>query len=271
MAGFGVNLLWLLLAVVIGLVASSLWASHALEMLAVAVLLNAGATITLWQRAARRPEKLKKKFRNRLWNGKPITPKHEPPPPLKADSYGVGKEELQFFGDFGDFANVINSWLTDPYSYPHGNPWRLQELPKSDLVALWGGSGPTYGRTYAVFHNQIRIGKIETKPDRKYSTESPLVRVHVELDWVRLLDFRTIRSFLVDIAMHVSEYHPGTVEYLQINQQIDLAMIGVLWKTQEISQFGMDDDPSHGEIEVEFGGLASFYLESQRSLAQGSR
>jgi hypothetical protein len=230
------------------------------QLLWIAVLLNAGATITLWQRAARRPEKLKKKFRNRLWNSKPITPKHEPPPPLKADTYGVGKEELQFFGDFEDFAEVVNSWLASPYAYAHSNSWRLQELPRSELLYL-GGPDPTYGRTYAVFHNQIRIGEIEIKPDRNYSTESPRVRAHVELDWVRLLHFGTIRSFLIDIGLHISEYHPGTLEWLQTNQEIDSAMIGVLWKTQEISQFGMDDEPSHGEIEVEFGGLASYYLD----------
>src|SRR5262245_26011280 len=178
MAGVGVSLLWLLLAVVLGLVASSLWSSYALEMLTIAVLLNAGATVELWRRAARRPEKLKKKFRNSLWESKPITPKHEPPPPLKKGLF-VREAQLQFFSDFEDFANVINSWLTDPYAYPHGNPWRLQELPKSELSALWHGDGPTYGRTYAVFHNQVRIGEIEIKPDWKYSTESPRVEVHV--------------------------------------------------------------------------------------------
>ena len=258
MAGIGVNLLWLLLAVVLGLIASSLWSSYALEMLTVAVLLTAGATIELWRRAARRPEKLKKKFLKQLWMDKPITPKHEPPPPLKEDSYGVGKEELQFFSDFEDFANVVNSWLADPDVHPD-NPWRLQELPKSELLKLGNPEYPTYGRTYAVFHNQVRVGKIEIKPDLEYSSQNPHVRVHVELDWVRLFALGTIRSFLIDIAQHVSETRLK-LEWLQTKQEIDLALIDVLWKTQEISQFGMDDEPSHGEIEVEFGGLASFYL-----------
>ena len=98
-------------------------------LLWIAVLLNAGATITLWQRAARRPEKLKKKFLNRLWKGKPITPKHEPPPPLKKDAYGVGKEQLQFFSDFEDFAEVVNWWLAGPYLYPL-RPLALARIPK---------------------------------------------------------------------------------------------------------------------------------------------
>jgi len=116
----------------------------------IVVVGNLALTIELWRRAARRPEKLKRRFRNRLWRSKPITPKHQPPPPLKR-GYGVGDAELQFFSDFEDFANVVNSWLTDPDVRPHNSPWRLQELPQSELSKL-GGSGPTYGRTYAVFH-----------------------------------------------------------------------------------------------------------------------
>ncbi len=153
------------------------------SVLTIIILVNAMATITLWRTAARRPEKLKRKFRNRLWRSKPITPKHEPPPPLKKGLF-VREPELQFFSDFEDFANVVNSWLADPDVHPHNSPWRLQELPESELSKLWGGSGPTYGRTYAVFHNQVRIGEIEVKPDWKYSTQNPRVTVHIELDWV---------------------------------------------------------------------------------------
>jgi len=76
------------------------------EILTIIVLLNVVATIELWRRAARRPEKPKKKFRDCLWWGNPITPKHEPPPPLKT-GMGVRNPE-QFSSDFEDFANVIN-------------------------------------------------------------------------------------------------------------------------------------------------------------------
>jgi len=43
-------------------------------MALIIVFLNAMATLTLWRTAARRPEKLKKQFLNRLWRSKPITP-----------------------------------------------------------------------------------------------------------------------------------------------------------------------------------------------------
>jgi hypothetical protein len=154
------TLLWLVVAVVVGAVARPFWADYSFQILTIVVFLNAMATIGLWQTAARRPEKLKKKFLKRVWNSKPITPKHQPPPPLKK-GYAVGDAELQFFSDFEDFANVINGSLADPNIYHHGNPWRLQELPNAELSLWASGGGPAYGRTYAVFHNQARVGEIE--------------------------------------------------------------------------------------------------------------
>ena len=227
------------------------------EILTIIVLLNVVATIALWRRAARRPEKLKKKFRNLLWHSQPITPKHQPPPPLKKGKWGVDEEEIQFFSDFEDFANVVNWWLADEHNQ---RPWRLQELPESRLLSLGDPDSPTYGRTYAVFHNQARLGKIEIRWDSEYSTANPRVTVHIELDWVRLLPFGTIRSFLVDIALHISKYRSGTVEYVETNQEIDLALTDVLWETQEISEFGTENEPGYGRIEVQLSGLASYYL-----------
>jgi hypothetical protein len=51
--------------------------------------------------------------------------------------------------------------------------------------------------------------------------------------------------------LHISEYRPGTPEYLQATQQIDLAMMSVLWRTQEISQYGLENEMDYSEIEVE--------------------
>jgi hypothetical protein len=64
--------------------------------------------------------------------------------------------------------------------------------------------------------------------------------------------------------MNTFEYERGSLEYFQMYQKIDLAMMDVLWKTQEISQFGMDDEPSHGQITVQLEGSANSYLEGRR-------
>jgi hypothetical protein len=225
-------------------------------LLYIIVFVNIALTIELWRRAVLRPEKPKKKFRKRLWWGEPITPKHEPPPPLKEGGMSVRNPE-QFSKDFEDFANVVNRYLVD-YA-----PWRLQELPTSELSKL-AVSSPAYGRRYAVFHNQARVGEIELKPDWRYSTESPEVTIHIELNWVRLLSFETIRDFLMHVATNTFEYQQGTLAYLQMNEEIELAMMDVLWKTQQISKLGFDEG-GYGQITVQLNGLASSYLEGRHA------
>jgi hypothetical protein len=251
------TLLWLLFVAVLGVVASSFWTDYSFQILTIIVLLNAAATITLWRTAARRPEKLKKKFRKRLWDSEPIAPKHQPPAPLKEDAWGVDKEDLQFFSDFDDFANVVNWWLADK---EYGSPWRLQELPEPRLHALALPDSPSYGRRYTVFHNQAALGEIEIGAySSEYTSQNPRVMTHIRLDWVRALPFGTIRSFLTHIAMY-TQYLPGTLEFLQENQKIDLAMLKVLWETQEISDFGMNN-PGYEQIQMELKGQPKFYLD----------
>jgi hypothetical protein len=226
------------------------------------VLVNLGLTIELWRRAARRPEKLKKKFLKRLFESKPITPKHQPPP-LKVDTPGVfGKEKktelMQFFSDFAEFANVVNWWLADPYV---GSPWRLQELPEVDM-SLHGNfdSGPIYGRSYEIFHNQERLGTLEISPGSQYSAESPKVITHIQFDVVRIFSFDAIRTFLTHIAQHTCDFRPGTKEYFEAQQAIDRAMTEVLWQISQVSRFGLDFGEDHGEINLRLDGTATWYV-----------
>jgi hypothetical protein len=111
----------------------------------------------------RKPQRPKKKFIKALRHSKPIVPKHQSPKAIgeKFESLVQAKDKA-FFNDFKQFANVVNWWLSDPHV---GGPWRLQELPDTDLV-LHGSfdHGPTFGRRYAIFHNQVRLGELEVEP-----------------------------------------------------------------------------------------------------------
>jgi hypothetical protein len=90
---------------------------------------------------------------------------------------------------------------------------------------------------------------------------TPRVTAHIELDWVRLLDFETVRSFLVDIATHVSEYRPGTVDYVQAIGEINRAMTFVVWNALTAARDNFDGATDYdAPIEVELTGSASFYL-----------
>jgi len=219
------------------------------------------ATTALLSEVARLPaKKPKKKLLKRLLHSKPVPPKHQPPSPLKEGKEGITRGVQQFFADFEDFADVVNWWLADPHV---AGPWRLQELPDAELSLDVSGS-PTYGRRYAIFHNQERLGTLEVS-DFFYRTEAPRVITRLRLDYVRLLSFDAVQNFLSAIALHTCDASPNSKEYSQATQAIDRAMTEVLWQTQQISTFGMNGK-DWGKLDVRLDGTAGWYFERRQAL-----
>jgi hypothetical protein len=230
------------------------------DILVVIVVANVIAIVLIVQAIARKadkPEKLKKKFIGALLDNKPIVPKHERPKTI-----GFSWEDpRQFLNDFEDFADVVNWWLADPYV---GGPWRLQELPDTELrIGNW--DSPHVGRRFAVFHNQVSVGTLEVSPDYKYSSEKPTVRTDIELEWVRVFGFDDLYGFLETIALHVCDPRQETREYFQTRAYIDRAVARVLWQAQHISRY--DLSPSYGELELSLSGSPTFYFDRQRAPA----
>jgi hypothetical protein len=225
------------------------------------VVVNVLATIvlwrtssTLWRIAARKPPQPKKSFLNTL-KGKPIAPKR-----VNADALPnyASDSDKQFFRDFADFGDVVNWWLADKYV---DSPWRLQELTDTHL-SLSGGDYPSFGRAFAVFYNQVRLGRLEVSADGDYCLLGPKVRTEIELHNVRLLSFDTVRGFLFHIALHVSDQdRKKSQEHLQIQHAIEQAMARAVWNTlNHISGFQDLDGQDWGELEVRLEGTAFWYF-----------
>jgi hypothetical protein len=230
------------------------------NFLAIVVLLNVMATIALWRAAARRPEKVKRKFTAALLRGEPITPQHQPPQAIgERFSSLVSTEDQQFFEDFADFADVVNWWLADAHD---GSPWRLQELPDT-VLRLQFSEDPTFGRRYSIFHNQVRLGTLEVSPGYKYSTEKPNMHTEIELEYVRLLHYDDIGEFLSAIAVHVCD---TTEDRVQWRMAIESATTRALWQMQHISEFGMDDE-DYGELRLQFNDSADWYFRRRSASA----
>src|SRR5262249_43822760 len=134
--------------------------------------------------------------------------------------------------DFADFANVVNWRLADE---DVRSPWRLQELPETEL-RLHGvfDYGPTFGRSYAVFYNQVRLGALEVEPGFRYRAHDPRAIPYIHLDYVRLLSFETIRDFFAAIAEHACYDSRDGKEYFEAQQAINRAMTGALWRSNEV-------------------------------------
>jgi hypothetical protein len=220
------------------------------NILAVVVALNVMATISLWQAAARRPEKVKRKFFDALLNGEPITPRHQPP---RAVSSLASDEDRRFFRDFEDFAEVVNWWLADEHI---GSSWRLQELPDTELKFQLSDM-PMFGRRYSIFRNQVHIGALEVSPDYKHSTERPAVRTEIQLWYARLLNYDDASEFLSAMAMHVCDM---TEDRVQWRMAIETGMTRALWQSHHIAEFGKDGE-DYGEIQLQFNGSAAGYFQ----------
>ena len=131
------------------------------------VAMNTAVMFALWQQTALRPQKYKKKFLKQLFHSEPIGPRHQP---TKHDDDGLSARERPFFNDFEDFAEVVNWRLANPHF--GGGPWRLQEE---------AGSLFECRRSYAIFHNQARLGTLEVSA---YDTQTPVL-AHVQVNILR--------------------------------------------------------------------------------------
>ena len=233
------------------------------DLLAIIVFLNVMATIALWREVGRRPPTPKKKVIAALLHSKPIAPKHKPPKTIgeKFPSLVTEKDRL-FFDDFAEFAAVVNLWLADEFE---DFSCRLQELPDTELRLGGISDMPHFGRRYAIFHNQVRVGTLEVSPGFPYGVENRNVRATIELNWVRLLAFDAVVGFLADIAKHVSDPDPNSEEYLQTDLGIIYALTRVMWQTQQISEFGMDGE-DWGDLELQINGSASWYFVRREGL-----
>jgi hypothetical protein len=133
----------------------------------------------------------------------------------------------------------------------------LQELPEAHLLLNIDHSfGPTLDRSYGIFHNQVRLGRLEIRPGPDYSAETPALFTEINLDCVRLLDFDSVTSFLREIAMHVYDSKAKTDVDFDVNHAIDAALIEALWQTQRITQFEDLDGQGWGELSLHLQGHA---------------
>jgi hypothetical protein len=204
-----------------------------------------------------------KKFLAALLRSKPIVPKYQK---VHLPQHLTDDEKL-FFTDLEDFAAVVNWWFSDE----HVNaPWRLQELTSESLM-LSLPEGPCYGRSFAVFHNQVRLGTLELQHGWEYGGNARSVWTTIELRDVRLLTFERLESFFVALAEHLSNRRSD--EYPVITQQINRALLRVLWQTMHVSENGSDGGDL-GKIELRFEGTAVWYFgrrdcEAFRALKKG--
>ena len=224
------------------------------DFLTIVIVITALATFALWRNIDRpKFKQLKKKFRKALWESNPIAPKHNKP---KFEPFSSREEwgEAKFFYEFDDFADVMNWYLAEDYIT---SPFRLQELPDNDVGTA--DTGPMSGRVYAVFYNQIEVGKLEIHGGVFYGREERTITTQLKLDWVRLLNYHHLVEFFHGLAAHVVDKS----EYAAALNAINAAMLKALWDSYHVSEFDLpgNDNVDWGELELRLHGTPSWYFD----------
>ena len=169
-------------------------------------------------------------------------------------------KERSFYSDFADFSAIINTMSWGQFKR---NPWRLQELPDTELNPT--SFDRSFKRHYDIFYNRARVGKIEISPSDSYSAEKPYVYTDINLQFVRLISFDAVERFLTEIAYLVTDKG----DYATSRDVITVAETESLWKTQELFYSG-DHADNLGELELSFDGAAFRYF-SRRDILREER
>lgn len=217
--------------------------------LSILVFFNTFALGVLFARTNPKRGRPKKKVYWDLVSGAAITPKHSRPEAIKELHFGLDECDRQFFNEFYDFGDVVNWCFEDRYS---SSRWRLQEL-KDTALQIGRDDSPSYGRRYEVFCGPTKLGTLEIKPSYDYATTNN-VRASIDLNWVRLLSWDTLVTFLSGVAWHIDSRDTREENWGRIHSAITRS----LWNSLNINDDDYDGD--WGTLEVSLTGNADFYL-----------
>jgi hypothetical protein len=234
------------------------------EVLVIIVVLNVLATFSLWRQVASKSSQrptLNKKAAAALWRGDPIGPMHDPPT-VAGGQYSslAGDDDQRFFADFMDFADVVNWWLADEFT---ASRFRLQDLPDGDLsLNVDFSGGPTLGRSFAVYYNQTRVGRLEVSPGNEYKRGVPETYTSVEISWARFFSFAELTEFLNAIAWHVTTGDANNADFRNAQSNINYALIRTLWEDYRVTEFdqAVDRADDFGELTLSLHGTATCYI-----------
>jgi hypothetical protein len=238
--------------------------SMSYDVLSIVVAVNAVVTFSLvrllWQMDAtkpNRPARLSRKAAKLLFRSDPIVPRHEPPEiDVRRFSGNSVRSKREFFRDFKEFADVMNSGLAESYGNRFTpSRFRLQDRPEDDvgLISSFRRDGRSTGRCFQLFYNQYPVGLLEIELDWPgYTTETPKVLTNVEIVMARYLHYNELKIFLETIANYVTEFNCGlNGDYVEGRLDIDAALTKALW------------DEDQGHLIVQFRGQAKSYMYSR--------
>lgn len=185
----------------------------------------------------------------------PIEPAHAMPVSLEANGIAslVTDDDRAFFDDFREFGRIFNRlWLKE-------GPWRLQERDDAHLM-LSDYDGPEHGRTYDVFYNQVRLGRLELSASfdladglAAYSLRR-VIRLQLSVHTPLALPYSSITEFLNLLASFAASRDAADLAQ-QYRIALD-ALQAILWDAVQSGSYGMP-------LEICWHGHAASYFRAR--------
>jgi hypothetical protein len=195
-----------------------------------------------------------RQFLHKLLETEPIDPVHERPNRFTRHDWGVTDGDIAFFRDFMPFGDVMNNFFGRHPNSPEKGHWRLQGLAKVDMG---DDDGPSYGRNYKIFFNQVEVGRLGIRAGllKKYTSDTPNVSANLEL-WLypRYIPFKYIYELFHTIIMWLTD--DSHDQMMNNSLYMHLAIIWTIWDTKS------DTD---APVELRFDGTARNFLAHARA------
>lgn len=142
------------------------------------------------------------------------------------------------FDGFEYFAALLNQNISDP--------WTVEETGDT-LVNDPGSDSPELGRTYLVYYNGVRLGRIQVtdgcNPDGfweksvEWHQENRAARVIVDVDYLRFVSYHDAISLISMVELFVGRFEDNAAARFRAKAEATAALTGYLWQVQRAEDY----------------------------------
>ena len=143
----------------------------------------------------RQKPKFKKEFYDKLLNGKPIEPIYGGTSSLTPNNegcFGVNERDFIFYDRFKEFDRTFNEWHQEM-------AFRIQER-NTTLVVRLSDDEPRYGRSYSIFYNDFKIGRLEIADSSLIEDSNCIFLIEIYGDLAQFIPYRNLWGFIASLG-----------------------------------------------------------------------
>lgn len=138
---------------------------------------------------------------------------------------------IAVFEGFEYFGALLNRQVSDP--------WTVEETAET-LVMDYRGDSPELGRTYVLFFNGVRVGRVQVtegfneaggfRETLEWHRVNRAARVLIDIDYLRFIPFDDALSIISAIELFLGNFEDGNAARLLAKLKASAALTAYLWE-----------------------------------------